>query len=432
MALFLRALPGEGLVRECARKHAGEIRRIAGLAVEGMLRPQGFDGAPYAGRNHRKPDRHGFQDHERQPLEERRQHQQVRGSEQVADVVTQSQKVDALEPEGGHLRLARRPPLAFPHQRQPHRPALVAQEGTGVQKRSVILLRRKARNAEEKRAQRDPEPLAYLAPRKPSGRRQHPVRDGGKPRPRPKPGQRRPPGRGGGVGHRDERIDARRRAGVVLLLPGIGDEPRQMLGPHHRRSCCATLKRQALTLPADAGMDMQHVRSPLRQEGPEARRVVGVDRDRVEPGRPRPRGKGRTDPGFREGDDDAVVPGEASRQRQHVMADPGRIAAVGREDDPETLAIHRRPSPPPCPAPPAADGSPGRGPRPGPCLNTGRCRGARRRSSRTVSAPAPRIDGRAPGSRRAAPDRRDRPPPWRIRRKSRSSDAPDRSGACIR
>ena len=119
--------------------------------------------------------------------------------------------------------------------------------------------------------------------------------------------------------------------GVGRLLPGIGDEPRQMLGADDRRrpprgpsaaSACASQPMPACTCSTSGA---RSARTPRKQasssvsiataSSPAARaRAANAGRRRI--------GKDERDP---------VVARQARRERQHVMADPGRVAAVGGE-----------------------------------------------------------------------------------------------------
>ena len=108
-------------------------------------------------------------------------------------------------------------------------------------------------------------------------------------------GERRRPGRRRRLRDRDEGVDGCRGRGVIRLLGGLGDEPRQVLGPHnaHARSGAGGGKR--LALPADAGVDVQEA-GAARRRGGRPRRRRSPRRGRRAPGArheapPPPRGR---------------------------------------------------------------------------------------------------------------------------------------------
>ena len=228
--------------------------------------------------------------------------------------------------------------------------------------RPLVLLRSEPSNAEEKwRGSRDRQRSARLGPAPRHRRRLDAIADRRQPGAGTHARQSRCPTRRCRVRHRDEGVHRRCPGGVVRLLSGLGDQPRQMLGSYHPRPGRRARDNQRMPLPADAGMDVQHVGA----QGVEQRRFLrGGKGSCLEVCGMRRHRKARRH--LRKGEGDTVGAGKSNSQRQHVLADARRLAAIGCKQNLERFS-HAPPKPVTPARPRAGDASQAPGPPPGPC-----------------------------------------------------------------
>ena len=240
------ALGGEGLFVAsppglARRRRAGAASAAArasarssaspGSARKGWSAPSASTALVDPGRDDRQAERHRLEHHERQALEARGEREEVGGGHQVADVVAVAEEGDG----GAALRLGLAGGAlgALADEEQTGAQAAGVKRAHGPDQGALVLLGGEAADAEEeRRVLRDAERRAGLGAGADDGRRLDAVPDRDEPGAGAEAGERRRPGRRRRLRDRDEGVDGRGGRGVVRLLGGIGDEPRQVLGPH--------------------------------------------------------------------------------------------------------------------------------------------------------------------------------------------------------
>ena len=394
--IIARALrQGGGGTGRCVVDGRGERLReragIGGRHKPRMVRPQRLGHAADAGGDHRQAVRHRFQHDKGQPLEGGRQDEQIGIGHERGHVVPGPEEIDRKSvPRGAGADAVLSG--AATGQPQPR-----VRMGAGKPRHrgdqgAVVLLRGEAGHAQDRRRLIGAVRAMRRRPRV------DPVRDACHRQARTAHRfQHRPPAVGGGQAHRYHRVERSHHARVIRALPGAGDEPRQMLGPHNG---CRGFACQTVAFPADARMDMDDIRARQRMT------PASVGDRRRHDAEPAPLGRKRT-ARLVIGKDDPRAPAVRQRagERQHVAADAGRVRAVGRHDDGSApvrgrIGRYRRRHVTPRRSPmrrrgradgrPACGGSTAPDRPPGPCCSSGTSPAARRRSRRAVPAPAPR------------------------------------------
>ena len=234
----------------------GEGFRVAGLGEEGMVGPERLEGALDAGRDDRQAEGHRLEHHEGEALEAGGEGEKVGGGHQVADVVAVAEEGDG----GAPLRLCRAGGAlgALADHEQAGIQAAGVKRAHGPDDGALILLGGEAADAqEERRVLRDVERRAGLGAGADDGRRLDAVLDHNETGAEAEAGACRLPGRRRRLRNRDEGVDGLGGRGVVRLLGGIGDEPRQVLGPHDAYARGGAGGGKGVALPADPGVDVQ-------------------------------------------------------------------------------------------------------------------------------------------------------------------------------
>ena len=244
----------------------GEALHVAGLGEEEMVGPERLDHTLDAGRDHRQAHGHRLEHHEGEPFEARGEGEKVGGGHQVADVLTLAEEGDGVA--AMRFCLAGAALGTFADKQETGVQTAGMEHAHGPDEGALVLLGGETADAEEeRRVLRDAERRAGLGAGAVDARRLDAVADHGKSRADAEAGARGHPGRGRRLGDGDEGIDGRGGGGVVRLLRGIGDEPRQVLGPHDRHARGGAGGRKGVALPADPGVHVQEAGAHGVEEG---------------------------------------------------------------------------------------------------------------------------------------------------------------------
>ncbi len=164
-----RAAAAAGSASAAASASARRVG-VARRGEEGMVAAERLDHARDPRRDDRQAERHRLEHDERQALEARRQHQQVGGGHQVADVVARGRGSGSLGPAAACC-LAGGPLGALADQQQPGRRPRASQRPHSADQRALVLLRREPADGEEERRSVGQMPSAARVSAAASGRR---------------------------------------------------------------------------------------------------------------------------------------------------------------------------------------------------------------------------------------------------------------------